>query len=392
MLVPIPEGDTRMSDTFIAGAGMVRFGKYRADVTFENLAAGAARAAMADAGAAAGDIEALYVGHVFGGPVAGQRVAAQVGLSGLPVSNHENYCASGATAIREAWIAISAGMYDVILVIGAEKMTDRVAGGVMPDAGDLDAINGMVMAANHGMSARRYMYDHGATREEIAAVAVKNHAHSVHNPYAQYQRPISLQEVLDARVIAEPLGLLDCSPISDGAAAVVLCSAKGLARLGGGGAPRIAGCALVSGTQITSTAGINDEDVSRRAGAQAWNLTGLGPQDIDVVEMHDCFTIAEIVRLEGLGVVPRGEGAKWAANGDTAIGGKLPVNPSGGLLSRGHPVGATGVAQVCELTWQLTDRAGHRQVDGARVGLAYCKGGTVSGTDGGSVTVLVINR
>ncbi|MDF2825396.1 MAG: thiolase, partial [Mycobacterium sp.] len=369
-----------MSDTFIAGAGMVRFGKYPADVSFEKLAAGAARAAMTDAAATANDIEALYVGHVFGGPVAGQRVAAQVGLSGLPISNHENYCASGATAIREAWIAITAGLYDVILVIGAEKMTDRVSGGVMPDPTDLDAINGMVMAANHGMSARRYMFDHGATREQIAAVAVKNHAHSVHNPYAQYQRPISLQEVLDARVIAEPLGLLDCSPISDGAAAVVLCSKKGLARLGHGSAPRIAGCALVSGTTVTAATSINDEDVSRRAAAQAWDLTGYGPDDVDLVEMHDCFTIAELVRLEGLGVIPRGEAGKWTVSGDTSIGGKLPVNPSGGLLSRGHPVGATGVAQACELTWQLTDRAGRRQVDHARVGLAYCKGGTVSGT------------
>jgi acetyl-CoA acetyltransferase len=381
-----------MSETFIAGAGMVRFGKYPADVTFERLAAGAARAAMTDAAVSAGDVEALYVGHVFGGPVAGQRVAAQIGLSGLPISNHENYCASGATAIREAWIAITAGLYDIILVIGAEKMTDRVSGGVMPDAGDLDAINGMVMAANHGMSARRYMFDHGATREQIATVAVKNHAHSVHNPNAQYQRPISLQEVLDARVIAEPLGLLDCSPISDGAAAVVLCSKKGLARLGRGSAPRIAGCALVSGTTVTPASSINEEDVSRRAAAQAWDITGYGPDDIDLVEMHDCFTIAELVRLEGLGVIPRGEAGTWTVNGDTSIGGKLPVNPSGGLLSRGHPVGATGVAQVCELTWQLSDRAGRRQVDHARVGLAYCKGGTVSGTDGGSVTVLLVNR
>ncbi len=381
-----------MSDTFIAGAGMVRFGKYPADVTFEKLGSGAARAAMTDAGAVAGDIDAIYVGHVFGGPVAGQRVAVQIGLAGLPVSNHENYCASGATAIREAWIAIAAGLYDVVLVIGAEKMTDRVSGGVMPDPTDLDAINGMVMAANHGMSARRYMYDHGATRDQIASVAVKNHAHSVHNPYAQYQRAISLEEVVGARIIAEPLGLLDCSPISDGAAAVVLCSAKGLAKLRHRTAPKIAGCALVSGTNVTAAVSINEEDVSRRAAAQAWNLTGIGPEDVDLVEMHDCFTIAEIVRLEGLGVIPVGEGAKWTVNGDTAIGGKLPVNPSGGLLSRGHPVGATGVAQACELTWQLTDRAGKRQVDRAQIGLAYCKGGTVSGTDGGSVTVLLVTR
>ena len=381
-----------MTQTYIAGAGMVRFGKYPAAVTFEKLAVGAAREAMADAGVSTPDIESVYVGHVFGGPVAGQRVAAQMGLGGLPVSNHENYCASGATAIREAWIAITAGLYDIVLVIGAEKMTDRVAGGVMPDPTDLDAINGLVMAANHGMSARRYMFDHGATREQIAAVAVKNHAHSVHNPYAQYQRPISLEEVLQARTIADPLGLLDCSPISDGAAAVVLCSTAGLAKLGRSSAPRIAGCALVSGKLVTAEASINDEDVSRRAAQQAWDITGYGPEDIDLIEMHDCFTIAEIVRLEGLGVVPVGEGGRWAENGDTALGGKLPVNASGKLLSRGHPVKTTGVAQICELTWQLSRRAGQRQVDDANTGLAYCKGGTVSGTDGGSVTVLIVSR
>lgn len=381
-----------MSDTFVAGAGMVRFGKFAPEVTFEHLAVGAARAAIADAAVESRDIQAVYVGHVFGGPVAGQRVAVQLGLGGLPVSNHENYCASGATAIREAWIAIKAGLYDTVLVIGAEKMTDRVSGGVMPDPTDLDAINGLVMAANHGMSARRYMTDHGATRAQIAAVAVKNHAHSVHNPFAQYQKPISLEQVLDARTIAEPLGLLDCSPISDGAAAVVLTSKAGLARLGRSSAPRVAGCALVSGTLATAEASINAEDVSRRAGEQAWEITGYGPDDIDLVEMHDCFTIAEIVRMEGLGLVPVGQGGAWAEQGRTAIGGKLPVNPSGGLLSRGHPVGATGVAQVCELTWQLTDRADGRQVDDAATALAYCKGGTVSGTDGASVTVVVMSR
>ncbi len=381
-----------MSKTFIAGAGMVRFGKFPVTVTFEKLALGAARAAMSDAAVTAPDIEAVYVGHVFGGPVAGQRVAAQMGLGGLPVSNHENYCASGATAIREASIAIRAGLYDTVLVIGAEKMTDRVSGGVLPDPTDLDAINGLVMAANHGMSARRYMHDHGATREQIAAVAVKNHAHSVHNPYAHYQRPISLEEVVGARLIADPLGLYDCSPISDGAAAVVLCSAAGLAKLGRTSAPKLVASALVSGSLVLASASINEEDVSRRAGEQAWNESGYGPEDIDIVEMHDCFTIAEVVRLEGLGVVPVGEGGKWAENGDTSIGGKLPVNASGGLLSRGHPVGATGVAQICELTWQLSDAAGQRQVLGANVGLAYCKGGTVSGTDGGSVTVLMVAR
>ena len=382
-----------LAPAHVAGAGMIRFGKYPADVTLERMAMGAARAALTDAGAALSQVDALYVGHVFGGPVAGQRVAAQLGLDGRPVSNHENYCASGATALREAWVALSAGLHDVVLVIGVEKMTDRVSGGVRPDPGDLDAAIGYVMAAGHGLSARRYLADHGATREQIAAVAVKNHAHSVHNPFAQYQRPVSLAEVLAARPIAEPLGLLDCSPISDGAAAMVLCSPAGLRRLGlPTSGPRMLGCALVSGSVRPGTGDVNEEDVSRRAAEEAWKLTGAGPEDIDLVEMHDCFTIAEIVRMEGLGLIPRGEGAAWTGAGHTALGGRLPVNPSGGLLSRGHPVGATGVAQACELTWQLRGTAGARQVEGARVGLSYCKGGTVNGTDGGSVTTLVMAR
>ena len=382
-----------LTPAHVAGVGMIRFGKYPADVTLERMATGAARAALSDAGAGLTSIDGLYVGHVFGGPVAGQRIAAQLGLDGKPVSNHENYCASGATAIREAWVALAAGLHDVVLVIGVEKMTDRISGGVRPDPGDLDAAVGYVMAAGHAMSARRYLADHGATREQIAMVAVKNHAHSVGNPYAQYQKPISLEQVLGARQIAEPLGLLDCSPISDGAAAVVLCSPAGLRRLGvTASAPRVLGVGLVSGAVQTGTGDLNAEDVSRRAGEQAWALSGVGPDEIDLVEMHDCFTIAEIVRMEGLGLVPRGQGAAWTADGHTSIGGRLPVNPSGGLLSRGHPVGATGAAQVCELTWQLRGTAGARQVDGARTALAYCKGGTVNGTDGGSVTTVVMAR
>ncbi|SVK36107.1 acetyl-CoA acetyltransferase (acetoacetyl-CoA thiolase) [Acinetobacter baumannii] len=380
-----------MSSSFVAGVGMVRFGKYDPSVTFERLAVEAANGALRDAGASRKQIEAVFVGHVFGGPVAGQRVAVDLGVGGLPVSNHENYCASGATALREACLAIRAGLYDVVLVIGAEKMTDRIKGGVTPDANDLDAMQGYVMTAGHALSARRYMADYSASRDQIAMVAVKNHAHSQYNPYAQYQRPVSLDEVINARLIADPLGLLDCSPISDGAAAAVVCSAKGLARLGISSArPEVRAIGLVSGTLRTGHYDLNEEDISRRAGLQAYEAAGISPEDIDLVEMHDCFTIAEIVRLEGLGLIPKGEGAMWTANGKTSIGGALPVNPSGGLLSRGHPVGATGMAQVCELYWQLTGQAGQRQVENARLGLAYCKGGTVSGTDGGSVTTVVM--
>lgn len=378
---------------YLAGVGMVRFGKYDPGVTFEKLAVGAASQALKDAGAQKRQIEALYVGHVFGGPVAGQRVAAELGVDGLPVSNHENYCASGATALREAWMAIRAGLYEVVLVIGAEKMTDRIKGGVTPDPSDLDAMQGFVMTAGHALSARRYMADHGATREQIAMVAVKNHAHSKHNPFAHYQREVTLEEVLGARLVADPLGVLDCSPISDGAAAAVVCSKRGLDRLGiSSERPQVRAIGLVSGTLRSGLYDLNEEDISRRAGEQAYAMAGIDPRDIDFVEMHDCFTIAEIVRMEGLGLIPRGEGAAWTAAGRTSIGGDLPVNPSGGLLSRGHPVGATGMAQVCELFWQLTGQAGARQVQDAKLALAYCKGGTVSGTDGASVTTVVVSR
>jgi acetyl-CoA acetyltransferase len=381
-----------MRASHIAGAGMVRFGKYR-DQTVEDLAEVAGRAAMSDAGASPEHIDAVYVGHVFAGPVAGQRAAVRLGLDGKPVSNHENYCASGATALAQAYAAIGAGLLDVALVIGMEKMSDRIKGGVTPDPNDLDAALGYVMAAGHAMSARRYMLDHGATREQIAMVSVKNHAHAQHNPYAQYQKPVSLEEVLGARPICEPLGLLDCSPIGDGAAAVVVASTDGLRRLGiDRPGPRIDACALVSGMVRAGLDDINREDISRRASARAYEQAGVAPGDIDFVEMHDCFTIAELVRLEGLGLIPVGEAGRWTEEKRTWLGGELPVNPSGGLLSRGHPVGATGVAQVCELTWQLTGRAPGRQVEGANVGLAYCKGGTVSGTDGGSVSVVVVSR
>jgi acetyl-CoA acetyltransferase len=381
-----------MDDVFVLGAGMTRFGKYPAEIPVETLGGRALQAAMQDACVTPLDIEAVYAGHVFGGPVAGQRACARVGLDGKPISNHENYCASGATALREAWVAIGSGLYDVAIVVGMEKMTDRFKGGMQPDLNDLDAAVGFTFSAGHGLSARRYMTDYGATREQISSVAVKNHKHSTGNPYAQYQHEVSIEQVVNARPIAEPLGLYDCSPISDGAAAVVVASARGAKRIGRIGLPRVRGCAVVSGTVQAGLPDVNDEDISRRAGEDVWALAGIDPSDVDFVEMHDCFTIAEIVRLEGLGILPKGEGARMTAEGWTSLGGGgVPVNPSGGLLSRGHPVGATGAAQVVELFWQLTGQSHGRQIDAPKVGLAYCKGGSVAGTDGGAVSTVVMS-
>lgn len=380
-----------MDDVFVVGAGMTRFGKYPPEITLEVLGAQALQAALADAGASPADVEGVYAGHVFGGPVAGQRACARVGLDGKPISNHENYCASGATALREAWVAVGAGLYDVAVVLGMEKMTDRFKGGMQPDLHDIEAGVGFIFAAGHALSANRYMTDYGATREQISSVAVKNHKHSTGNPFAQYQNEVTIEQVVNARPIAEPLGLYDCSPISDGAAAVVVANERGAKRLGRTGMPRVRGCAVVSGTVQTGLPDVNDEDISRRAGEDVWELAGIEPSDVDLVEMHDCFTIAEIVRLEGLGILPKGEGARMTAEGSTSLGGDgVPVNPSGGLLSRGHPVGATGAAQAVELFWQLTGQSEGRQVEDAQVGLAYCKGGSVAGTDGGSVSTVVM--
>ena len=244
------------------------------------------------------------------------------------------------------------------------------------------------------MSARRYMPDHGATREQIAAVAVKNHAHSVHNPYAQYQRPISLEDVLGARIIAEPLGLLDCSPISDGAAAVVLCSRGRAAPTRCPTRPAHRRRAPWSAASpVTAATSINDEDVSRRAGEQAWELSGYGPDDIDLVEMHDCFTIAEIVRLEGLGLVPVRPGRTMDRERRHLHRRQAPGQPQR-RPAQPRPPGRCHRRRPnlrAHLATRATEPARGRSTN-ANIGLAYCKGGTVSGTDGGSVTTLVVTR
>ena len=300
-----------LAPAHVAGAGMIRFGKYPVDVTLESMGVDAGRAALTDAGATLTTVDALYVGHVFGGPVAGQRIAAQLGLDGKPVSNHENYCASGATAVREAWVALAAGLHDVVLVIGVEKMTDRISGGVRPDPNDLDAAVGFVMAAGHAMSARRYMADHGATREQIADGGGEE-------PRALGAQPVRAVPEADqpragAVGAARSPSRWACwtaAPITDGAAAVVLCSPAGLRRLGDrrGRAEGARRRRWSAGRVRTGAGDLNAEDVSRRAGEQACELAGVGPDDIDFVEMHDCFTIAEIVRMEGLGLVPADEG------------------------------------------------------------------------------------
>lgn len=379
-----------MRDVRIIGAGMTPFGKFL-DRQIDDLGATAIQAAIADSGVPAGDIEAAWCGNVFGGPVPGQRIAARVGISGIPVTNVENYCSSGSTALREAWIAIGAGIYDVAVVVGVEKLYGRLSGGLLPDEEDLEGALGLVMAAQYAMRFKLHSETHGTTREQVAGVAVKNHRNSVHNPNAQYRKPCTLEEVLTARTIVEPLNLLECCPMGDGAAAVVLASAE-KARSYGRDGQLLRTVALKSGRYETEPQDITFETITSETAQMAYEGAGVGPDEIDVAEVHDCFSMAEILRVEGLGFCAPGEYGPLLERGHWDIGGELPVNPSGGLLSKGHPVGATGVAQVCELVWQLRGASGARQVEGAKVGLAHCRGGTVYGTDGGSCTVAIVSN
>jgi acetyl-CoA acetyltransferase len=374
----------------IVGAGMTRFGKFL-DRTVDDLGAEAALAAVRDANVPLKDVQAAWCGHVFGGPVAGQRIMARLGISGIPVTNVENYCSSGSTALREAAIAVGAGLYEVALVVGVEKLYGRVSGGILPDDEDLEGALGLVMAAQYSMRFKLHSEKYGTTREQVAKVSVKNHRNSVHNANSQYRRLVTLDEVLASAPIVDPaVNLLDCCPIGDGAAAVIVTS-QARARRYGGRPVTLRTVALNSGRFQSELADLTFESITSEAGKLAYDDAGVGPEDINIAEVHDCFSMAEVMRVEGLGLCQPGEYGPLMDQGHWNIDGALPINASGGLLSKGHPLGATGVAQVAEIAWQLRGDAGLRQVPGVKVGLAHCRGGTVYGTDGGSCTVAILS-
>src|SRR5579883_3370663 len=313
-----------MATVWIIGVGMTKFGKHP-DRTATDLGTEAVLEAIADAGLDPGRIEAAYCGHVFQGMVTGQRILAQTGLAGIPLTNVEDACSSGAVAIREAALSIRAGEHDVVLALGVEHLTGRFRGALAPDESDVEAAVGLTMPALYAMRARRHMAEFGTTREQLARVSVKNKRNASLNPMAQFQKPVTVEEVLASRPIADPLNLLDCSPVSDGAAAVLLCSDRVMAR----------------------------EELTARTARRAYEQAGVGPEDVDFAEVHDCFSIAEILRVEGLGLWAPGDYPAALERGEADLGGRRPINPSGGLLGKGHPLGATGVAQVVELVRQL---------------------------------------
>ena len=369
----------------VIGVGVTKFGKH--DRTSAELFAEAAREAVVDAGIEPRAIQALYYGNVTGGESErqlhmGPLAASLVGLPTIPTTRFENACATSHAAFRHAVMEVAAGMSDVVLVGGAERIlhvpTDHATEyfAYCSDA-SFEQPTGLTFPGVFALIARAHMEKYGTTETQMAHVAVKNHRHGLHNPKAQFRKEITLETVLQSAYVADPLKLFDCCPFTDGGAALVLASEE-VARTHRR-AVWVLGSAAASDTMF-----IHDKrDLSRvtateRAAAGAYRQAGRGPQDVDVVELHDCFTIAEILATEGLGLVEPGMGGPAAEKGWTSLGGKIPVNVSGGLKAKGHPIGATGAAQIAEIVTQLRGEAGPRQVDGARTGLTHTLGGNTA--------------
>jgi len=367
-----------MTEVYVVGTDMIKFGRFP-DRTVPQLGAEAALMALDDAGLTIHDMQALYCGNLYeASNMPGQRVLREIGQTGIPVVNCANACATGATAFREGFAAIKAGMYDVVLCVGVEQMGKGLLGGGgggagIPTEGLLGSGTMPSVFAHVGMEHTR---NHGTTFEQFAKVSVKNHHHSTLNPKAMYQIETPLQEVMGAEMISYPNTKLMCSVNVDGSAAAVLASESAARRLGlMGRAVRVRASAMTSDPYTPRNMVMPDFNaVTRLAAKQAYEQAGLGPEDVNLVELHDCFATAEIVHYENLGLCADGEGGRLIDEGETALGGRVPVNVSGGLLSKGHPLGATGIANIYEVTTHLRGEAGKRQVEGARIGLTHVVG------------------
>jgi acetyl-CoA C-acetyltransferase len=369
----------------VIGIGKTVFGALTGR-DLRSLAVEAVENALKDAEVSPKQVEAFYLGNFAGPSFVGQNhlapyVGMAAGFAGIPCTRFEDACASSGAAFFHAWQGVAAGIYDVAVAAGVEKMTSqatpRVAE-ILAGAGDMagEGKAGATFPALFAMIARRHMHEYGTTREQLAAVAVKNHANGAKNPLAHMRKVITLQQALAGKPIAEPLTVYDCSLISDGAAAVVIVPLEQAARYNSRYAKVLAVVQTSDHVALDEKADITCFPAVQAAGAKAYAMAGVGPNDIDVAELHDCFTIAEIVASEDLGFAAKGEGGPLAAGGATAIGGRIPINTSGGLKSKGHPVGATGVGQICDVAMQLRGDAGERQVGKHRIGLTQNLGGS----------------
>ncbi|MBT2523335.1 thiolase family protein [Arthrobacter sp. ISL-28] len=367
------------------GVGTSMFGK-QPELSTNQLVWTAVTEALRDAGVES--VDAVFVGTCFGEPGIAQRSLHRMGISGLPISIYENACASSTQAFHEATVAIDQGRYETVLVVGVEHLTSRFSGAIPVEQRDPEGRAGLGLPALYAMGATRYQQVHGVTDAQLAAVSVKNHANGTMNPRAQHGRHVSIEQVLASPMISDPLTLLQCCAISDGAGAAVLGSRRRTSR----------DIEVMSSSMATGQAwdhrseNVWGFELIRDTAALAYQKAGVGIGDINVLEVHDAFTIGEIVTTEALGMAPVGRGGELVESGWTSLSGAQPVNPSGGLLSRGHPLGATGTAQLAEIVWQLRGDAGARQVKGASLGLLETMGGGAGGVDGNACVVSVLSR
>ncbi len=373
-----------MMDVAVIGVGMIKCGELW-EKSLRAMFVEAALKAIEDAGV--DRIDSIYAGCMSSGLFVNQEhlgplFADYLGACPVPAVRVESACASGGVAFRQGLMDVASGMNEIVLVGGVEKMTDVDGGGAtfaLATAADqeYEVYNGVTFPGLYAMMARAHMHKYGTTRKQLSAVSVKNHANGAKNPLAQYRMKITTDQVANAVMVADPLTVLDCSPVTDGAAAVVICPLELAKKISKKPIVRVSG----SGHATDSIAVHQRKDITHLAAAElsakkAYEMAGVGPSDIDLAEVHDCFTIAEICAIEALGFVEKGKGGPATEAGETAIGGRIPINTSGGLKSKGHPVGATGVAQICEITEQLRGESGERQVEGARRGLTQNMGGT----------------
>ncbi len=374
-----------MRKVAIVGVGMTKFGEdWKRG--FRDLILEAGKKALEDSNLHGAEIDGLFCGTMAPGPLIGQEhagalLADWMGLNPIPSVRVEAACASGGVALRQGFMAIASGLHDCVVVGGVEKMTDVSGADVISALGgagdqEWELFPGATFPAIYALAARRHMLEYGTTEEQMASVAVKNHLNGSHNKYAQFQNPITIDTVMKSKMVASPLKVFDCSPVTDGAAALVLMpleKAKSHAEIP---------VEIVASAQASDTLALHDRksltelNATKVAAKKAYEMAKVRPSDIDVAEVHDCFTIAEVMAIEDLGFVKKGMGGKASADGKTALNADISINTSGGLKACGHPVGATGIKQAVEISWQLRGQANGRQVENAEIGLTHNVGGS----------------
>ena len=381
-----------MREVFIIGVGEIQFGMLKDD--FHILGQRAVRAAIKDAGIKWNEIQSAFVGNGTNGIVTGQRIFRDLGMCGkLPICNVESACSAGALAVHNAYIRVATGLDEISIGVGAENASlHREPGSApSPDMTDIEGFLGAVMVAKYALRAQRYMYETGATAEDLAQVTVKNRRHAKNNPFSWRRGEITVEEVLASRLIATPLTLEQCCGMTDGAGAVIVASKDVAKRLGISKPVKILASALVSGPFSVGPKDETGDDVITMGTQKAYEQAGVGPEDIDMVECHDAFTITELMYCEAMGFCKKGEGLKMLRDGDLTHGGKVVFSPRGGMLSYGHPMGASGAAQIVQNVKQLRGECTGYQVENAKTALSQVTGGGLQGTQHAACTTHIIS-